>query len=224
MKLAVHQPNYVPWCGYFAKICQCDIFVFLDNVQMPGGQSYVYRAQIKNGTQPKWLSVPTQYHFGDLITEVHFAKPDWATRHLDILKNTYARTPYFKEVFSFLKPLYEQSGNSLSEFNQCLIQNIAAYLNIKCQFEVSSKLFPDGYGDDRLISLAKILKTDTYISGKGGTNYQDPSKFTAAGIELDVRVYTPIAYDQGNELFIPGLSILDALFYLGPSTIDILHY
>jgi hypothetical protein len=64
----------------------------------------------------------------------------------------------------------------------------------------------------------------TYISGKGGDNYQDHFKFKMAGINLEVKTYKPIPYDQKTDLFMPGLSIMDALFNLGKSTINLMNY
>jgi hypothetical protein len=225
MRLAIHQPNYAPWCGYFAKMRQSDIFVFLDDAQMPGKQSYVYRTRIrKDRDKTQWLSVPTRFGLGDPIQEVQFADPKWPSAHMGKLRAVYARCPYFKEVLALLEPLYNDPGRYLSPFNQSMIRGIADYIGLKCRFELSSQLRPEGRGDDRLISLARIFGADTYMSGKGGQNYQNPAKFAAAGIKLEIQSYFPIPYDQVQGEFLPGLSILDALFHLGKRTIDLLEY
>jgi len=225
MRLAIHQPNYAPWCGYFAKMKQSDILVFLDDAQMPGKQSYVYRTRIrKDRDNPQWLSVPTRFSLGDPIKDVMFADPEWALVHMRKLRAVYARCPYFREVLALLEPVYHDPGEYLSLFNQTMIREIADYLGLKCRFEISSQLRPEGKSDDRLISLARILGADTYVSGKGGQSYQNPDKFRAAGIKLEIRCYVPIPYDQVQGEFLPGLSILDALFHLGRRTIDLLDH
>lgn len=224
VRLAIHQPNYAPWCGYFAKLRNCDVFVFLDDAQMPGGQSYVYRTQIRGRQGPQWLSAPTRFHLGAAIRDVQFADPKWTRKHIGALRAVYGQCPYFKEVFSLLEPIYADPGQRLATFNQRLIRTVAAYLDLACRFESSADLRPEGDSDDRLISLARLLGAGEYISGKGGQNYQDPAKFAAAGIKLTVRVYTAVPYRQVHGDFVPNLSILDALFHLGKETLRVLDY
>src|SRR5690606_26951994 len=151
-----------------------------------------------------------------------FADSRWLHKHLNSLRMAYGKTPFFDDIFSWLEPLYEVSGDKIAPFNTKLIQAIAAYLDINCQFELSSRLCPDGTSDDRLISLAQALKADVYVSGKGGQNYQDPAKFASAGITLDVLQYKPVPYIQSHGEFIPGLSVIDALFNLGKKTKELL--
>jgi len=222
--VAIHQPNYIPWAGYFAKMRACDVFVFLDDVQMPSRGNYVSRVLVPGASEPKWLSVPVNFKPGDRISEVRLADKGFAKKHLGTLRSLYARSPYFKQVFGLLEPLYSEPGDTLGAFNMAVVEAIAGYLQMTCRFEKSSVLKPEGESDDRLISLARLVGADTYVSGKGGQNYQDPAKFAATGIGLDVRVYKPVAYDQHRTDFGPGLSIVDALFNLGPAAVEILKY
>ena len=136
VRLAIHQPNYAPWCGYFAKMRNCDLFVFLDDAQMPGGQSYVYRTQIRGRQSTQWLSVPTRFRLGMAVRDVQFADPSWARKHVGTLRAVYARCPYFKEVFPFLEPIYAEPGERLAPFNERLVRAVAAYLDFPCRFEI----------------------------------------------------------------------------------------
>ena len=224
MRVAIHQPNYIPWCGYFAKMRASDVFVFLDNVQMPVGRSYVYRSLIGSAKGPSWLSVPTHYKTGDLIQDVRFADAKWVRKHIGTLRANYGRSAYFEEVFAVLSRVYNDPGETLAAFNIRMIRTIADYLGLSCRFELSSLLAPQGESDDRLISLARMVGADTYVSGLGGQNYQDPAKFAKAEIQLDLRVYKPIPYKQENDPFVAGLSILDALFHLGSGANEVLSY
>jgi hypothetical protein len=222
--VAIHQPNYAPWCGYFAKMRHCDVFILLDDVQMPGGQSYVYRTKIASHSGPRWLSVPTRYHLGDSITQVQFADDRWNHKHLGTLRGEYGRSPFFKEVWSIIAPIYENAFGSLADFNQRLIVDLAAYLGLNCRIFRSSELNVPGTSDDRLIALIEAVGGTQYLSGKGGQNYQDPKKFCSRGIDLNVRTYLPTSYIQihGDPIF--GLSILDAIFNLGKDAIGLLTY
>jgi hypothetical protein len=123
-----------------------------------------------------------------------------------------------------LDQAYARPGEKLADFNVRLVRLIAGYLGVKCRFELSSALEPEGCSDDRLISIVRKVRGDVYISGKGGQNYQDPAKFAEAGIELRVHTYCPVPYRQAQGEFVAGLSILDALFNLGPEAASLLVY
>lgn len=105
-----------------------------------------------------------------------------------------------------------------------LIRVIADYLGLTCSFRRSSVLGPAGTGDDRLLALVRLAGADTYVSEKGGQKYQDPEKVAREGVLLEVREYRPIAYAQGGGPFLPGLSILDALFHRGREAVQLLDY
>jgi hypothetical protein len=224
MRLAVHQPNYIPWCGYFAKMRACDVFVFLDNVQMPSGRSYVSRSLVRSPQGAGWLSVPTHHHSRECILTVKFADPTWNERHLKTLHTIYKACPYFDEVFAMIEPIYSEPGDALVGFNMRMVEVIASYLGLACRIEVSSLIGPEGQGDDRLISLARLTGADIYMSGKGGQSYQNPAKFVARGIRLEEHEYVAVSYPQVQGGFVPNLSILDALFHLGKNAVSLLEY
>jgi hypothetical protein len=223
MIVAIHQPNYLPWCGYFAKMSAADVFILLDNVDMSKG-SYTSRCQIRNGDSPQWFSVPVRFHAGDPITAVQFANAQWAGKHLKTLKHIYGRCPFFDEVMAVVEPVYRDPGERLGEFNIRMIRRLADYLGLPCRLWKASELAAAGEGDDRLLALVRCVQGDTYLSGKGGQNYQDPKKFAAAGIELVVKTYAPISYPQGGHEFLGGLSIIDALCNLGRGAGTVLRY
>ena len=173
--VAIHQPNYAPWCGYFAKMRHCDVFIFLDDVQMPGGQELCLPDKDRKSFRSIHagsLSVPTRYHLGDSITQVQFADDRWSHKHLGTLRGEYGRSPFFKEVWSIIAPIYENVSESLADFNQRLILELAAYLGLNCRILRSSELYVPGTSDDRLIALIEAVEGTQYLSGKGGQNYQ----------------------------------------------------
>ena len=223
-RVGIHQPNYAPWAGYFAKIASSDVFVFLDDVQMPTGRSYVYRTSIPSGDGTAWLSVPTSAPSGSGIDEVRFADPEWGTKHLDRLRSIYRKASHFRAVSDLIRPIYEAPGDELAAFNMRLIQAIGAFLGLSPRWERSSALAPEGTADDRLISITQLVGGDTYVSGTGGQNYQSAEKFRSAGLTLEVHEYRPVPYVQFGRAFTPGLSIVDALFHLGPEAASVLEY
>src|SRR6266576_7222544 len=106
--VAIHQPNYIPWLGYFFKIAHADKFIFLDNVVYPD-TSFVNRNSIKTPSGPAWLTIPVirKGRRGQFIGEVETDNTHrWAERHLTTLRCNYGRAPYFKETFALLEPHY----------------------------------------------------------------------------------------------------------------------
>jgi hypothetical protein len=225
MRLGVHQPNYAPWCGYFAKMRACDVFVFLDDAEISTGQSYVYRARVRSEEGPLWLSVPTHRGLHERISTVRFADAKWSRKHLNKLYALYRLAPCFQEVFALIEPIFETPGERLADFNIRLIQDIAEFVGIRSRWERASSFGIGETRDDRHIALARAVGSDTYVSGRGGKNYQDETRFAAAGIRLEVREYTPVFYAQiHGGPFEPGMSILDALFNLGRKASSLLEY
>lgn len=224
MRIAIHQPNYIPWCGYFAKMSNCDVFVFLDDAELSNSKSYTYRSLIRDKNGTRWLSVPIFREQQQQIFNAKIADPKWSKKHLNALQTCYGKCSFYDHIFPHLLPLYNQGGDNLAMLNISLIKFLAGYFDIKCRFELSSRLAPSGRGDERLISITKLLGGTTYVSGKGGQNYQNPDKFVDAGICLEEHQYVPIPYNQIHGEFFPGLSILDALFHLGPETKRLFKY
>jgi hypothetical protein len=196
--VAIHQPNYAPWLGYFNKMAQCDAFVFLDDVQYSRG-GYTNRVRIEGG----WLTQPIKREFGSLIYDTRFAITDWPARHLDTLRGAYRQAPAFKQVWPLISRIWQDvPTETLALANRHIVEALAAVLNITPNIHLSSELPTDTTGDRRLAQIVRALGGSVYLSGKGGANYQLPETF--GSIEL--------RYISNN---FTGLSVLDSLFHLG---------
>lgn len=217
MIIAIHQPNYAPWLGYFAKIAQADALVFLDDVQF-SKNSYINRVQIDVGQEARWLTVPVRFRFGDPINRVVSADENWTKAHLDKLRQAYGRSAAFGEIWPWLDDFYRSlNQGDLAATNAKFIVATAGRLGLKCQFSFSSENDVGLLrGQERLVALVHGFGPDvTYLSGKGGDQYQTAEGFEIAGIRLAYTTFSSRAYDQGHEKFLPGLSVLDTLFHLG---------
>ena len=224
MRVAVHQPNYAPWCGYFAKMLAADAFVFLDDAQLPQGRSFVSRVKIAKGHDAdQWLTVPVRKG-AKPIREVEFAEEPWAERHRRTLQHVYAKTPHLAEALELLDPLYEAPGTSLAEFNMRLIAAVAEYLGYEGEFHRSSDRSTDLAADERIAQLVSAVGGDVYISGAGGQNYQSEAVYAEHGVLLEVRSYEPVQYERSGWTWVGGLSIIDALCHLGRGARDALGY
>jgi hypothetical protein len=217
--VAIHQPNYIPWLGYFFKIAHADKFVFLDTVGYSHG-SFVNRNSIKTPNGPAWLTIPIlkSGRSGQLIGEV---EPDnvyrWEVRHLATLRSNYGRAEFFKEIFALLEPHYCDTDNrkSLADFNIGLICAVAAYLGISPQFIRSSQLNVSGRKTDLLLDICCAIGATAYLAGGGSRCYQEDVKFEDAGI---TPVYSPFAQRRYPQLFgdfIGNLSVVDILMNCG---------
>ncbi|MEC9265182.1 MAG: WbqC family protein [Pseudomonadota bacterium] len=216
-RVAIHQPNYVPWAGYFHKLAHCDVFIFLDDAQFPKN-SFVNRVKIRGDGAPGWLTVPAKPKLGTPIHAVVPGHADWPARHLDRLRNDYRKARHFSAIWPVLEQVYaDLPGDNLCAANVTLIQALSERLGLNPEYRLASSIpnQEERRSDDRLIDLVREVGGDIYLSGKGGANYQSPEKFEVSGIALEMTAFSPAPYDQGGLPFEAGLSILDVLFHTG---------
>jgi hypothetical protein len=225
MRVAVHQPNYVPWSGFFAKMLVSDVFIFFDDVQLPQGRSYVSRAKIAKGKDDEqWLTVPVSKSGSPTIDRVTIADAGFGTKHLSTLRHSYAKTPHLDDILGLVAPVYGAAGESLADLNMALIRAVARYLGYQGTFLRSSEHPSDLAADARIADLVAWAGGDVYVSGAGGENYQSEETYRARGVQLEVRKYVPVEYDRSGWSWVPGLSCLDALFHCGPAAAGALIY
>jgi hypothetical protein len=219
--VAIHQPNFFPWLGYFDKMARCDHFVFLDNVQIQKtGGGWANRVKMIISGRPKWISAPIDrnYHGVRQVGETVFkACSDWRNDILTTLHYSYKKAPYFNHTIELIEPLLMNQDNNLATYNAAAITRIAEELGIntsKCTW--SSNLPHSGRSNDLLVSIVKALGCNAYMSGDGADGYLDKRVFDEASITLICQGYIPHQYSQfGSEIFVPGLSIIDLLMNIG---------
>lgn len=219
--IAIHQPNYAPWLGWFHKVARADCFVLLDDAQYSKG-SYINRVRILENGEPKWLTIPVKVPLGTAIADVIPSDPYWPSKHLSRLRNAYRGAACFRQVWPDIETLIGGApADNLAAGNRHIITGLCERLSIGCQF-FNATNHPSKHGlkaDDRLIELigqTAGARSAVYLSGQGGRKYQDEEKFAAAGIGLSYTNFDPPTYAQaGADVFIPGLGIFDALFQIG---------
>jgi len=212
MKIAVHQPNFLPYLGFWDKMKQSDIFVLLDNVQFEKN-SYTNRCYIKTPKGTKWLTLPIKYTFGLLINEIELF--NYFKIRNDIIKTiefNYKKSNNFNKVFPILKNILKKDYTKLSDLNIDLILKIKDLLNLKTKIEIASNYIIEGTKTERLINICHKFNADTYLSGIGGMNYQNNDLYQKANINLEYIKFQHPFYKQLWGNFIPNLSIIDYLF------------
>ena len=213
--ISIHQPNYIPWLGYFFKIYQSDIFVFLDDVQFSnqGMQNYHY---IKTPQGSFRLKIPVLMSFGMDINQILINnKMDWQLKHLKTFESNYKRSPYFDEVFADITTLFKAEFENLADFNRNIIEFFCRKLGITTQFVNSSALNIDSNREEKIIGLCLALNGDTYYSGSGAKAYQDENNFKNKGIELKYSMYKVFDYPQLWGDFQSNVTIVDYLMNCG---------
>jgi|TARA_Y100000294_G_scaffold33620_1_gene29036 hypothetical protein len=213
--VAIHQPNYVPWLGYFFKIANTEIFIFLNDAEF-SKNSYINRNRIKTQRGAHWLTVPVNANSTSSINEVRIANMIWNKKHVKTLKSAYGKAPFFQTVFPWFEDLLTTAQfDFLSELNIHIIKKICNKMEFVPRFKISSDYNVKSKRDDRLIALVKEVGGTHYLSGYGGAKYQDPKKFEKNGIDIKYYNYQPPVYAQLWGAFTPNLSILDLLFNIG---------
>ncbi len=226
MKIAIHQPNFCPWVGYFAKIASADKFVFLDTAQFSKG-SYQNRVKIKTPQGPQWLTANISKPVKGFVSSnnIELQKFDtWKTKHLKTIEANYSRSRNFSFFFEKLVEFYNSSDHCLlNDFNIGLIKLICVTLNIKhVVFINSSSIGVHTKNDDALIDICTFEKATEYLSGEGGRAYQQDMKFHNKGIKVQYEYFEHPIYPQLWGDFVPGLSILDLMLNHGDDSRDIL--
>lgn len=214
MIVAIHQPNYLPWLGYFAKMALCDVFVFLDDAQFTRG-GYINRTRVLGPNGPAWLTIPAKPSLGTPILAIRVASDAWKQQHLQRLSQWYRTRPGYELWMAWLAEIMPSADGNMAESNMALITAVAEKLGVSTPTERASQLGVRGRADERLARITRCLGGDTYLSGPGGANYQDPVTFSALQIRLQYSPFRPFPYPQALDRFEPGLSAVDFLFQLG---------
>jgi hypothetical protein len=222
--VAVHQPQYLPWLGYFDKMRRADVFCYLNDVQYKKNE-WQNRNRIKTAQNLQWITVPVRYHFPEKILEVHINNGvDWARKHLQALITNYSRAPYYSEYMPIFEEVYSGEWEFISELNVHLIERLKSVLDLDEKSTVlSSDLELREEPTDRLIDICKALGADTYLAGQGGADYMDLTRFEKNGLKLIVQEFQHPVYPQLFGGFHSHLSIVDLLFNCGPESMNIIR-
>ncbi len=228
MILAGHQPNYLPYLGFFHKAARADAFVLVDTVQFVkrGPFGWIHRNRIRTPKGWMWLSVPvlTKGRFTQSIAEavIDPAVP-WRRKHWRSIQSSYRRYPHFETHAAFFERLYAREWERLAEPAEEAIRYLLEAFRIRLPIHRASELAPEGKAGDLILDLCGKLGADTYLSGVHGKDYLDPSAFERAGVELRFSDFHHPVYSQApHDGFVPDLAAIDLLFAEGPRAGEIL--
>ena len=220
---AIHQPHYFPWIPYMNKVASVDIFIIYDTVQLPRGKSKVLRAKYLTEQGEKWLTIPFGKKGGcEAIGDIQLNNLSWKKTHMEKLRNAYRTAPYYEWAMEVVSECLEfDESLSLVDIEQGILEKLSYTLDIRTMFIRASEIMEyrgvtlQGY----VVGLLEEVGATVYLSGKGQGSEKtiDESLFTEKNIRLEYQDYHIPTYRQlWTEGFEPSVSVLDALFILGP--------
>ena len=223
MKVAIHQPLYLPWLGYLDKMAKVDKFIILDDVAFTRPSPITRNRFLTENGKDKYLTVGihNKNHMNLKISDIRINLNDSLNsleRHKNFLLSNYRKSPYFNEVWPYIEPILSNKEELLMELLNNTIKFFCDIFEIETQFIYQSELDYDESlkNNDLLIALLNAIGSKTYLSGIGAKNYMDEALFEESGISIYYQAYEPIIYPQFNTTeFISNLSSLDLLFNCG---------
>jgi hypothetical protein len=230
--VTIHQPEHLPWLGFFNKIDQADLFVLLDVVQFRKNY-FQNRNRILGPGGTAWITVPVQTkgHMSRTILDMEIGHVpqgkgggDWRDRHRDQIRSAYGSHPQFDVVFPGLDRLYMQEWRYLVDVNEAIIRHFISLLGITTPIVRASQLDVDGSSSSLLLHISRRVGADVYLSGPSGRDYLDESMFEAAGVEVRYQEFRHPTYPQsGRTDFTSHLSTIDLLSNCGQDSLSIIR-
>ena len=217
MVVAVDQPNYIPWKGYFDLIHDVDLFVFYNDVQYTT-RDWRNRNKIITPNGEKWLSVPCGKDTNRMICEVKIADHEWQRKHYETIRFAYGKCSFYEWIDPLFKDVYlEHEWEYLYELDIYLTEHIARdYLGIDTQFADSREYKTSGVKHERMLNLLDSIGTEIYESGPAAKDYIIIEDYQKRNIELRWKSYECYpSYVQRSDEFNHYVSIIDLLCNVG---------
>jgi len=224
VKVAIHQPHYLPWLGYLAKWAAADVFVFLDTVQYEKN-GWQNRNRVKTAAGPRWLTVPVHARLGQPLAGVTVdAAQPWGARHLKAIEHAYARAPHVARHHDALGAFYARGWDRLLPLAVESARWLGRACGIRTETRLASELGVEAADPTgRLLGLCRAVGADTYLAGRNGARYMELGRFAAAGVAVEAQAYAHPVYAQLHGEFAPFLSALDLLLMHGDEALSILR-
>lgn len=226
MIVTIHQPEHLPWLGFFDKMRQADVFVLLDTTQL-AKDDFQNRNRIKTRNGPTWLTVPVyrRARSKQLIIDVEICNDrNWRNRCWSLIYQNYKDAPYFEKYAPFFKDLYAQRWSKLVLLNETITGYLKDQLGLRTDLVKASDLGVYMRGPTNVnLTICRRLAADVYLSGKYGKEYLDETRLAEQGIEVHYQNFKHPVYPQLWGEFLPRMSTIDLLFNCGDSSLKIIE-
>ena len=224
-RVCIHQPDFLPYLGFFKRLYDSDVYVIYDDVQFLR-RGWHHRDKIKTRSGEAWLTLPVQKtNYLATIDQImlHPAHNDWAPKLLNLIKENYQASPFYDSYMPAIERIFSKCSGALIEINLDFINLFVDELDIQIEIVFASSLGMKGSGSEKLVRIVQAVGGDHYITGTGSSEYIDSKLFEAMGINLEIRAFNNPVYPQQFGAFISHLSCIDALFNCGPDLKNLLQ-
>ena len=227
MILSVHQPQYLPWLGYFDKVAGSDLFVFLDLPQFKK-REFQNRNRIKGANGEIWLTVPvvSKGKFDQAIKDTQIDNSqDWQKSHWQSMLQNLKKAPYWDRYSPGLQAFYTTPYDNLCDLNLKMSLWFFEQLGLNTPWKIESEIGTSTVSTERLIELCQKTGATEYYSGSGGKDYMDQERFKQENLGLSFQHYSHPSYPQrfADKGFLPYMSIVDLLMNVGPDSLKVLR-
>ncbi|MCX6874493.1 MAG: WbqC family protein [Verrucomicrobia bacterium] len=221
MRLAIMQPYFLPYLGYFQLIAAVDLFVVYDNIKYTK-QGWINRNRMLRNGRDATFTLPLKSASDSLDVVERALAPDFHPDHLlNRFRGAYQRAPNFNRTFPLLERILRHEDTNLFRFLHHSIVSICEHLGIATEIMVSSHLSIDHRlkNQDKVLACCEVIGASTYVNAIGGVALYSKEAFRARGIDLQFLQAKPHEYPQFGDPFVPWLSIIDVIMFNDPQAI-----
>lgn len=219
MKIAIMQPYFCPYIGYWQLINAVDIFVLYDNIQFEK-QGWMRRNRILVNGQEKLFTIPIMKDSDYLDVRERRLSDDYlveAEKILRMISASYKKAPFYETAYPVIEQCFlNRESKNLFEYIYQSIKKICSYLGIETKIIISSQIEMnhDLKNKYRVMEICHKLQADSYINPSGGVDLYSKEEFSEQGIKLQFLKAKLSSYQQFSKEFVPALSIIDLMMFL----------
>lgn len=217
MKIAIMQPYFFPYIGYFQLIHSVDEFIIYDNIKFTK-KGWINRNRILSNSIDQFITLPLKKDSDYLNINQRFLSYTWSTdkkNMLNLVSESYRKAPHFEKVYPLLEKCLNIDDINLFYFIYFSLKEILSFLEISTKITVSSSIDINHElkSEQKVIAICKAQNANIYINPIGGSELYSKERFESNEITLKFHKSNPINYPQFNNEFIPWLSIIDVLMF-----------
>lgn len=215
MRLAIMQPYFLPYIGYFQLIAAVDVFIVYDNIKYTK-KGWINRNRMLQNGRDAMFSLPLKSDSDYLnVCERELAPNFNRDKLLNQFKGTYQRAPYFAHTFPLVEQIVRHEDTNLFHFLHHSIVKTCEHLGITTEIRVSSgvAINHDLKNQDKVLAFCQAVGASTYVNATGGMELYEKEAFWKNGIDLQFIQSKLFTYPQFGNEFVPWLSIIDVMMF-----------
>lgn len=218
MKLAIMQPYFFPYIGYWQLMKAVDRFVIYDDVNFIT-RGWINRNRILINGEPHYITVPLEgASQNKRICDIDMqGSPRWRSKMVKTIAIAYGKSPFYAGIYPEIERQFSHETRNLAQFLAAHLAGTADFLGIQTEIVPSSRVYSNSElsGQDRILDICRREGASTYVNLPGGRGLYDPERFGGADVDLVFLSSRTSPYPQRATGFVPNLSVIDALMATG---------